>query len=1414
MGIAVLGPLTIEGDQKALARRDRVVLAALAVHPGDVVSADQLAHVLWGERLPASWPKVVQGCVVRLRKVLGTHAIETAPPGYRLAVPLDEIDSQRFDRAVVRARGLLAAGEPERSGLVLADALTLWRGRPLTELDGWDPARIEVSRLTELRQAAEELYVESALRSGQHDQVMAKAQALVSEDPLRERRWVLLATAQYQAGRQGEALRTIQRLRGALNRELGLDPSPEIDALEQAILPQDPALTVQSPLPEPSPVCPYPGLRPYDVDDADGFFGRDADIAACLRILTENSVLAVAGPSGCGKSSLVRAGVAAALRRDGQRVVVMTPGPHPVAALAAALPTTGSAPVLLVDQLEEVFTLCHDDAEREAFLAALNSHQAVAPLIMSIRADRLPDVSSNAGFARVVERGLYLLSGLTRPALRSAVEEPARLASLVVEPGLVDLVVNDVADQPGALPLMSHALRETWRRREGRTLTVAGYNASGGIRGAVAQSAEQVHEQASPGERAVLRDLLLRLVAPGPEGEPVRSRMPRRLVISRPEDDTMLDRLVASRLVTSDAGAVELAHESLVRAWPRLRGWLDDDLDGQRILHHLAIAADSWNTVGRADSELYRGVRLAKALDWRERAAPTLTAVEEEFLAASKRLSERELRAAEDQARQERHINRRLRGALAAAALLLVGALIAGLVAVRQADRLEQAAINDLARQASARSLLTDDISLSLLLAVQAARFDDSAETRANLVTVMNKRPLLTRSIPSASGRTETVEVSPDGSRIVSGDSRANFHLYDAESGRVLASHSFGSLPPGEEVFARPQFSPDGSLLAVIAFDPAGVPLAPDWPVRLLKADTLEPVAPQPKLEGFVPLALTALAFSADGRYLAAGMRVEQSSVENSFSPPTGLAMIWDLTAVDRAPRTVVLRDNPMGIELSPDGGTLYTAWPLGAYDVRTRRLKWQHQDTFVVPGFDLSRNGELLAYNEAGDNWWSAALADARTGAVVRVLPTRSDPARGLAFSPDGKLLATTESGGDAVVWDVASGTRRHTIRTAEVPWAVGFGPDSQTLYTGGDDGVLRSYDLAGRHRHVRSTTAVPVRQYADVLASDNGQRTAYLWREGDATWMRVADHAAGTVTPPVQLGLDWPVGRQAPMAWHPNGNQLVVHDGSSLRVVDALKGAVVKTVDDLPDRANVNVRSIAYVDNGRQIAVGGWERVMYFDPALKPNDEELWSTGKTTYVPATCCMASSADGRLMVVFEDLMSGDRQVWRVMDTETGAIVSEGDVPLRLNHATFSPGGDLVAGTGTGGDVVLIDVRSGTVKRAATTEHTDQGLAVRFSPDGSRIVSGAVDGTVSVWDTRTLASLGTVSVAAEGEPHAVSPAFLTDGTVTISSYDGKIHQWDIDPEKTIAYACTMAGRNLTADEWTQAFAGRPYQQTCP
>ena len=198
----------------------------------------------------------------------------------------------------------------------------------------------------------------------------------------------------------------------------------------------------------------------------------------------------VVGPSGSGKSSLVRAGVVAALRRGGRRVQVITPGAHPMDALTAAAPGRGAGgrPV------RGGVTLCADPAERTAFFAALAEQEE---LVVALRADRMGAVAGYPEFARVVERGLHLLNPMTAEDLRACVEGPALQAGLLLEPGLVDLLLREVEGEPGALPLLSHALRETWAHREGRTLTVEGYRATGGIRGAVARTADEVWDRSA-----------------------------------------------------------------------------------------------------------------------------------------------------------------------------------------------------------------------------------------------------------------------------------------------------------------------------------------------------------------------------------------------------------------------------------------------------------------------------------------------------------------------------------------------------------------------------------------------------------------------------------------------------------------------------------------------------------------------------------------------------------------------------------------------------------------------------------------------------------------------------------------------------------------------------------------------------
>ena len=867
--ITVLGPLTVNGSGR-LSRRDRVVLLTLATRPGHPVRADQLADALWGDDPPASATKNLQGCIVRLRKALGEGAITTTANGYVLTVPPDEIDSERFERMVTRGRELLALGEADRAAFVLTEGLDLWQGEAFADLEGWLPSASVVRRLAELRLEAEELRVDAHLRAGRYAEVLAESQALVREAPLRERRWTLLAQAHYQAGNQAEALRVLHQLKSVLLQQLGIDPGPDVVALEQAILRQDTSLVAAAATGAARAACPYLGLKPYDVDDADLYFGRDDDLDACLGILQAHRLLAVVGPSGSGKSSLLRAGVAAALRNRGQAMVTITPGPHPMAALAV-LGTSSPGTALLVDQFEELFGLCDDEDERQAFVTALLNEAALRPVALAIRADCLADITGYPRLSRIVEHGLHLVGALDDEGLQQAIERPARLAGLVIEPGLVDLLAREVADDPGALPLLSHALLETWRRREGNTLTVAAYRASGGIHGAIAQSAERLYAEVGLGRRQLLRDLMLRLVAPGQHGQPVRIRVPRRMVATDTEHERLIEMLVSARLVTSDDGAVEMSHEALARAWPRLRGWLDDDVDGLRLLHHLSAAADAWDGLARPDSELYRGIRLERALEWRDGSAATLNPVERDFLGAAEQSRAAEERDLAQRNRAQGVLIRRLRVVLAGATALLALALVAGVLAVvqgREAERnavsAESSATAALARRASAAALATDDIDESLLLALSGVALDPTLDTRTNLLSALNRNAPLVRSTPLVAGGTNLyLAVSPDGRLVATLDLAHTIRLYDAGTGAFLKERRVGSgrVTPSVPANRLLAFSPDSRFIAV-----AGTPLEGP-PFELLDSATLVPVAGLGQVPDSGWSAID-IGFSSDGSHL------------------------------------------------------------------------------------------------------------------------------------------------------------------------------------------------------------------------------------------------------------------------------------------------------------------------------------------------------------------------------------------------------------------------------------------------------------------------------------------------------------------------------------------------------------------
>ena len=466
---------------------------------------------------------------------------------------------------------------------------------------------------------------------------------------------------------------------------------------------------------------PFKGLQPFDEADADRFFGRESLTAKLVQRLDESRFLAVVvGASGSGKSSIVRAGLIPALRRgqplpDGTlppegsshwRIHLITPTAHPLEALALALTRevesvtatatllddlardprslylyvrkTRALPaspfevephvVIVVDQFEELFTLCRDEFEREAFIDNLLTALTPAPspnqgegsitLIIAIRADFYAHLAQYPELREAVAQRQEYIGPMTADELRRAIEEPAKRAGWNFETGLVDLILRDIGDEPGALPLLSHALLETWQRRSGHTLTLKGYADSGGIHGAIAYTAETVYQQLAPEEQALVRDIFLRLTEFGEGTEDTRRRARLDELIAQPEHADqvrmVLTQLADARLVTTSEDTVEVAHEALIREWPRLRDWLTEDRDGLRLHRHLTEAAHEWELLERDPGGLYRGARLAQVGEWAAANPTALNAPERAFLAASQEFEQRE--AAEREAQRQREL--------------------------------------------------------------------------------------------------------------------------------------------------------------------------------------------------------------------------------------------------------------------------------------------------------------------------------------------------------------------------------------------------------------------------------------------------------------------------------------------------------------------------------------------------------------------------------------------------------------------------------------------------------------------------------------------------------------------------------------------------------------------------------------
>ena len=1145
-------------------------------------------------------------------------------------------------------------------------------------------------------------------------------------------------------------------------------------------------------------ISPYLGLAAYQPEDADLFFGRER-LTECLvaRIAAGPSTpLVVIGSSGSGKSSLLRAGLAATLLADGRRVVVATPGADPRTTLAGiATAKLVSGGVLVVDQFEEVFAPDPTGVVVAHFVAGLASlHDAGIVIVLGLRADffdRLLEVDTLAGW---LAENQMLVGPLSIDSLRRVVVEPARVAGIEIDDALVEVLVAEAGAgsaagsglEAGALPLLSHALYVTWLATSGRRLTLAQYRAVGGLAGAIAQSAEAVHATLPPDQRAVERGTLLRLVHVR-AGVADTRRPADSAGFSSPAESGVVAAYVEARLLTSDRGQLQIAHEALLTAWPRLRSWVDADREGLRAHGRLTEVVQQWHDTDRDPGLLYRGAALDTALTWAgsTRESVGLAAVESEFLDESESARARG-------AASRRRGTQRLR--VLAAGLAVLALSTAGLAGVLLAQNRAVVHDRDLAvsRQlaVTARSLAATDPALAGQIAVAAELTADTVEARTALLSASGDHTV-TRLI-AADEVINSVRVSPDGATLAVG----------TEAGRVVLwstgarPRQIADLPVLDDSLYDVAFSADGSFLTAagnggepsvwdltdvehpvsatiagagttatlydVVFSADGTLLgaaASDGTVHLWSQDArgaFVHVAAIPAFDGTVQ----ALALDASGTVLAAG------GVD-------GLIAVWDVTD----PARPVVRTAPFtgsggrvtSLDLSPDGTTVAA----GSTDS-------------LVHLWDVSAPATPVAGPElAGAASW----------------------VNDVAFSGDGERLAAASSDKRLWVWHTDDGTLTQSFAHPSTLLTTSWSPDGRSLYTGAADGVVRQWTYPGPT--LSGFASIPGQGVFGgavlVAASTDGIR---LWDTADPDNPTLLSLTAAPAGVRLDGAVDVSDSRSLVVAGDENGG---------LHIWDVRDPARPVFLTSFQEHTGF-IEGVTFDPSGTRLAVASDDSsVTLWDLSSGIPDgpaSRLSDLGGFAY---TASFTPDATTLVVAVF----SGEVLIADVTDLAAPQLVGE---PLTgptgyIYGAAISPDGRTIAASGNDKSIWLWDIADRAApKPLGRPLLWADGYAtnVVFSPDGRLLAGGMTDGTVRLWDMtdpgapERWASLegiaGTVyGVDFSPDSHHISAA---GGDRTVQIWDT-----DLDDARTEVCASAARGVTITGSEWARIAGEVPRPDLC-
>jgi len=1188
--------------------------------------------------------------------------------------------------------------------------------------------------------------------------------------------------------------------------------------------------------------CPYKGLASFQAEDAGFFFGREALVGELAARIVGVGLLGVIGASGSGKTSLLAAGLRSSLAAGllpgsaSWRQVEMRPGEHPMAELRRALDAPGSDEadpigwaadslqagerlVVIVDQFEEIFTTCSDPAEADAFVDALvmaGGDPDRAVVVLALRGDFYGRTAEWPALAEALSANHVLVGPMSDQELRRAIELPARRGGLRVESALLDRLVSEVAGAPGGLPLLSTTLVELWGERAAGWLRLDTYERMGGIKGAVARLAEQTFGALSPAEGDVARAMFLRLVGPG-EGDAItRRRVPLAefdLDADRETADVMA-RFLRDRLLTTDDRSVEVAHEALLREWPRLRSWLAEDAQGRELRAHLTTAATTWHDAGEEDSELYRGARLSTTLDWAGTHDAELNEQERRFLTESRRASERE-------GDRQRRANRRLRGLLAGVAIFLVLSLVGGSIALIQRGKAQHAATVALSQSLGARAIVEPRLDTAMLLGVEAANLDPSTTAQRDLLTTLLRVPTVVRTFRDTEGL-DGMALSPDGRTLAMVDESGRLVLQSAATGRTLGAYhvrTFNDI----ETFA---FAPNGTLIR-FAFGSddsfRAVLITNSLTGRVLQRLSLPRiVAEAPNGES----GSGSIILARNGQRLAVIL-----AAPGDNSGPSGTLLQWRLPSGRRFGAAITL----------PGDGGAYSASYLPG-DTRLLISGGPHTEIMdaatgkVVRTYPaatgsatLSPDGRIAALPRPGGN--SVEFLDLTTGKMARSSDSVSEGVGSMVFTPDGKQLltgSTVPSPTAAVsVWDVGS---QSLLQNLDGP-AAGAGdlavsPDGDSLYASSFDSTVTEWDLSG------------ARGLANTFQAARSDANLGAWN----------------------------------VAMSPDDRTVAVGDTNGVvHLWDTTTDREVRAFQAVP----AVVTSVSFGPDGTTLLVSGLTKQGFSDHSLGQAFLRVWSIDPTPRLERSLVgmntlanwAAISPDGSTAVAigYADRADAKDRLGQVAEWSmtTGAPLAP---PMDLGHGpandvVFAPHGTEVAAVSDGG-VSIVDPARGTTLRQFKVSDAAYTWAVAFSPDGAKIATGDFAGFLRLWDPHTGKSLSPAVTASQLGILGISwnpsgtQILTVGGDATARLYDASTLQqigaampitqgvgigtlsndwgtFSADGSKLVltdasgrvwiypatlaawkARACAVANSELSRADWARFLPGRPYRDVCP